>query len=248
MIVLSGTDLQEKMLELPETQAAIDAVDTLVVYERSAMAKLSPRQLAKTVLVPHSAIPVELPDFEFASGLNIVSVSHIRPQKNLVAYFRCLEKFSQADKVTFHHVGCTIDEANGKEVAQIAASNPNVKLHGELAFDLTVAMIRAADLLVHPSLVEGFPNVLVEAIMNQTTIAVSRIPVHTATFADCLPAELFFGTDCGDDLRKLLERFVNEENFRIQMQQACVGIADRFHPDVESAGLAEMLQAVGKIG
>ena len=248
IIVLSGTDLQEAMLELAATQAALDTADALVVYERSAMEKLSPNQIAKTVLVPHSSISVDLPEFEFDSGLNIVSVSHIRPQKNLVPYFRCLENFSQTDGVTFHHIGCTIDKATGAEVERLVAKNKNVVLHGERAFDLTVAMIRAADLLVHPSLVEGFPNVLVEAIVNRTAIAVSRIPVHTATFSDCLPTELFFDTDCGDELRQLLERFVSDETFRSQLQQACFAVADRFKPEVEHSGLVELLQAIDKIG
>lgn len=247
VVVLSGTDLQDFRLMLPETQSAISAADALVVYEESAISRLPPQmhQRSQTVVVPHSCRIEKLPDYQFQQGLNIIAVSHIRPEKNLDRYFLCLKHFVDVPNLYFHHVGGTRDDQPAAEIQDVADEISNLRLHGEKSHDETLAMIRAADLLVHPSLVEGFPNVVVEAIVNGTPVALSRIDSHTTTFAGCLPGELFFDTDCGAELRDLLQTFVDDEGFRLRIGKACSAIANRFKPELERQGLLELLRRIG---
>ena len=245
VIVLSGTDLKAGMLELDETQAAMNVADALVAYEPSAMEKLTVTQRDKAVLVPHSALSVPIPEFSFQdNGLNVISVSHIRSEKNLAAYFRCLDNFQENQGLKFHHVGGTIDKNTAAEVMELAESNSNIRLHGKQTFEQSIAMIKAADLLVHPSLVEGFPNVIVEAIVNGTPVALSRIPAHTQTFSQSLPKTLFFDTDCLSELRQLLQNFVTDSTFRREIQHACDGVAEQFNPEFERNGLLTLLQKI----
>ena len=242
IVVLSGTDLQPERLDLPQTQAAMEAATLLVVYEKSAMTKLSSEQLTKSVIVPHSMLAIDLPEFEFASSLNFVSVSHIRSEKNLTAYFRCVDNL-ELNGVSFHHIGGSIDEQLAQKVKAIAA-DAKVILHGRLPYKQTVAMIQAADLLVHPSIVEGFPNVIVEAFVHGTPVAMSRIPAHSETFQNCLPSALFFDTDCGFELQNLLTKFAESAEFRNEMKQVCTAIADQFNPQLEQKALMKLLHRI----
>ena len=243
VVVLSGTDLEPQKLHQKLTQSAVDFADALVTYEDSALNSLSPRQIKKTVVVPHSAVESSQSSFSFEneSAFHIISVSHIRPEKNLAAYFECLINFSKEKQLQFHHIGGTIDQASADHVKSLAIKVSNLHLYGKIPHSETMAMIAAADLLIHPSIVEGFPNVVVEAIVNGTAVALSRIAAHQATFSGGLPKEYFFGTDCREELKTLLEKFATDSNFREKIKRDCLRYRPRFESDVEIRGIVELL-------
>ncbi len=247
--VISGSNPNDSKFQRPDTQFAIRSSDILIAYEDSTFELLSSDGHQNVVLIPHSCQPTEETNFSFDDGVHVVSVSHMRPRKNLLNYFRCIKQhFSERKDLFFHHVGGVHDLEYSNTIASISDQIPNLKLYGAKSRLDTIEIVKATDLLVHPSTLEGYPNVVAEAITNSTPVLLSRIPAHTANLAKWQPGfDYFFDIACGIELVNLLESFLDDSQFKTELEEACSRIKPHFSSELEIAGLKKLVKTISAV-
>ena len=77
--------------------------------------------------------------------------------------------------IRVRHIGAALDPTLGEAARELARGEPRYRYSGPLPHGLARAALRSAHLLVHPSIVEGGANVIVEAVTAGTPVVASRI-------------------------------------------------------------------------
>ena len=132
-------------------------------------------------------------------GPYILAVGDLRRKKN---YGRLVDAYTTLRREGLEH-RLVIAGRDAGEGARLRA--PGVELPGYLPDERLDALMRGADLLVHPSLYEGFGLVMVEAMARGVAIAAARTTALPETGGD---AALYFDPldvrDIADTIRRAL--------------------------------------------
>jgi glycosyltransferase involved in cell wall biosynthesis len=117
-------------------------------------------------------------DAEPPPGEYILAVGDLRAKKN---FSRLVEAFGQlrAEGLSHRLVIAGLDAGEGERLRA-----PGVELPGYVPEEQLDALMRGADLLVHPSLYEGFGLVIVEAMVRGTRVAAARATALPETGGD----------------------------------------------------------------
>jgi glycosyltransferase involved in cell wall biosynthesis len=126
-------------------------------------------------------------------GPYLLAVGDLRRKKNFAALATAYAQLR--DRGLPHRlIVAGLDAGEGPAIRAAARSHP-LELPGYVPDSELDALIRGADLLVHPSLYEGFGLILVEAMARGTPLAVADATALPETAADA--AELFDPRDPG---------------------------------------------------
>jgi len=111
------------------------------------------------------------------AGPYLLAVGDLRAKKNLL---RLVRAFARLHREGLEHrlVLAGVDAGEGPRLREAAAGAP-VELAGYVSDERLDALLRGADLLVHPSLYEGFGLVVLEAMARDVPVALSH--------STCLP-------------------------------------------------------------
>jgi len=159
---------------------------------------------ARVRIIPNApSLPIgnePVPD----DGPYLLAVGDLRPKKNLL---RLVEAFRLLRRDGLEHrlVIAGVDSGEGERLRELAGGEP-VRLTGYLSDARLDALMRGADVLVHPSLYEGFGLVLVEAMARGVPVASSRATALPETGGDA--AEYFDPLDVADmasAIRRILD-------------------------------------------
>lgn len=173
-VVLTGTDLYRDLGRLPETAQSLDRADRIVVLQEDALRLLEPRWRRKSVVIFQSAAPIA-PGARPRDHLACIAVGHLREEKDPATIFRAVEKLPASLPITIRHVGAALDERLGREARRLQARDARYRHLGALPHGLARIAIARSSLLVHPSIMEGGANVIVEAIAAGTPVLASRM-------------------------------------------------------------------------
>jgi glycosyltransferase involved in cell wall biosynthesis len=121
------------------------------------------------------------------AGQYLLGVGDLRNKKNFAALASAYASL-RAQGLPHRLVIAGLDAGEEPAIRAAAGDNP-IELPGYVPDDRLDAMIRSADLLVHPSLYEGFGLVLVEAMARGVPLAVANATALPETAGDA--AELF---------------------------------------------------------
>lgn len=159
--------------ELPSNKLLVWAIrQTDVLVTGSQMIAQNYREVFKLgkkeiKVVPNYVEPVDVVPLKLdANKQHILFVHHLSPRKGsreLPAIIK--EVLDQKSKVIFHLVGSGPDFTWLK--SNCRQYGGSVKLYGQLTLPEVAAMMKAAKLLILPSLAEGFPRVILEAMLYQ---------------------------------------------------------------------------------
>ena len=119
----------------------------------------------------------------------------------------------------------------------------NVNLLQEMKKEQCLARIAAADLLVHPSLSEGLPNVVLEALFLGKPCVVSDIPAHRDLIEDDYNGLLFDPSDHEDLANKISLILENRDQIK-RMAQSCRSSVDNFTLDRKLASYAKIYSEI----
>ena len=107
--------------------------------------------------------------------LSCVIVGHLREEKDPATLLAAIGHIPRDIPVTFRHIGAPLDAKLAAQARALQRRDPRYRYVGALGHGLTRCAIRAAHLLVHPSLMEGGANVIVEAVTAGTAVLASRV-------------------------------------------------------------------------
>ncbi|HVS29206.1 MAG TPA: glycosyltransferase family 1 protein [Solirubrobacteraceae bacterium] len=156
---------------------------------------VEPSKIRVVPLAP--ALP--LGSAESPDGAYVLAVGDLRRKKNLGRLVQAYAEL-RAEGLGHRLVLAGADAGEGPALRRAAAGAP-VELLGYVGDERLDALIRGADLLVHPSLYEGFGLVLVEAMARGCPVAASRATALPETAGDA--AAYFDPLDVADIARAI---------------------------------------------
>jgi glycosyltransferase involved in cell wall biosynthesis len=148
----------------------------------------------------------------------VIAVGDLRPKKNLGALVRAFVAARREHGLTHRLVLAGVDSGEGARLRQLAGAEP-VELTGYVSDARLDALIRGADVLVHPSLYEGFGLVVLEAMVRGTPVIAARATALPETGGD---AAMYFepAADGGaGDLRVKLGALLRDPSARDRQVQ-----------------------------
>jgi glycosyltransferase involved in cell wall biosynthesis len=134
-----------------------------------------------TVIPDAPALP--LGDEPAPPGPYIVAVGDLRLKKNLGALVRAFVTLRREQDIPHRLVLAGVDSGEGSRLLRLAGAEP-VELTGYMSDSRLDALIRGADVLVHPSLYEGFGLVVLEAMVRGTPVLAARATALPQTGGD----------------------------------------------------------------
>lgn len=161
---------------------------------------------------------------------HIISVGRLCPFKG---FDTLIQAFSRLYP-TYPHLRLTIyGEGNERENLQNLINSLNLQERVSLpgATQEIHQKLLAADLFVFPSLYEGFPNALAEAMSVGLPVIASNCSGNIDIVRDDIDGRLF---PVGDVLKlaSIIEELVCDPNTRGRLGEEAKTVAERFHPDL----------------
>jgi putative glycosyltransferase (TIGR04348 family) len=235
ILTLTGTDLYK---DLPagdtDTRRSLAAANQLIVLQADALEHLPADCRARAHIVHQSAngLTNRAPD---AGPLRLVAVGHLRSEKDPTTVFRALRQIPRDIDFRFRHLGRALDPTLGSAAAQLAAADPRYRWLGNQPRGVARQAIQSAHLLVHPSIMEGGAQVVIEAVTSGTGVIASRMSGNIGLLGPEHPG--YFPVADAEALAHQIARAALEPAYRAQLMQASRARADRFSPRQERISL-----------
>jgi putative glycosyltransferase (TIGR04348 family) len=251
IVTLTGTDLYNDLKTSEEAQQSLSLADALIVLQEDAIQYVPMLQRRKTHVIYQSAGPLK-PAKKAKGKLNCVVVGHLRKEKDPETIFRFVERVGKqsenGEETNIHvlHIGAPLDEALGKRALALMKSHPNYRWTGAMQHGLTRAAIKRAHVLIHPSVMEGGANVIVEAITAGTPVLASRMSGNVGMLGQ--KYEGYFPVASDEVLAELAQNCVSDANFLLRLNLACQARAKLFLPGTERDSLLHLLNQFLKPG
>jgi glycosyltransferase involved in cell wall biosynthesis len=157
-------------------------------------------------------------------GPYVLAVGDLRAKKNLAALVRAYVELRIREEVPHRLVLAGIDGGEGPRLRSLAGETP-VELTGYVSDRRLDALIRGAELLVHPSVYEGFGLVVLEAMARGTPVLAARGSALPETGGDA--AAYFDPADSGG-LRTSLASLLGDEAARGELSRRGLARAQQF--------------------
>ncbi len=238
-VVLTGTDLYGDLPASAEAAGSLDLADRIVVLQEDAPRVLASQWRGKAEVIFQSAS--SLPRRSKAGDrLNCVMAGHLRPEKDPLTLFRAMEKLPANLPIHVRHIGAALDSRLGDAARALELRDSRYRYEGALPRGLTRAAIAAAHVLIHPSVVEGGANVIVEAVTGGTAVIASRISGNVGMLGADYPGYFEPGDESG--LAARLVQAVEEAKYRRALAKAAAARKPLFAPRLEARAVRRLVE------
>ena len=238
VVVLTGTDLYKDLPESAEAVRSLDAARRIVVLQEDAQRVLEPRWRERSIVIVQSARMLK-PGRKPRERLDLVAVGHLRMEKDPATLFAALGRIPRDLPVRLRHVGAPLDEALGREARALARRDPRYRYLGGLPHGITRTLMKNAHFLVHPSIMEGGANVVIEAVTAGTPVLASRISGNVGLLGADYGG--YFEARDASGLAGLIVRAWEEPAFRIALARQCARRRALFSPTAEARALRHLV-------
>lgn len=143
-------------------------------------------------------------------GPYLLAVGDLRAKKNQAALVEAWVELRRAEGIPHRLVLAGVDAGEAARLRALAGREP-LELTGYVSDARLDALIRGAEVLVHPSLYEGFGLVLVEAMARETPVLAARATALPETGGD---AAAYFEPEDPGDLRRALGELLGDASGR----------------------------------
>jgi putative glycosyltransferase (TIGR04348 family) len=239
VLVLTGTDLYRDIQTDESAQASLRFATHLVVLQEQGLHEL-PLELQKKVTVIYQSAkalkPVEAP----VGRLRVISVGHLRDEKDPLTYLRAATRLSQRRDIQFELIGNALEPDLEAAARQAVADNPQFRWLGALPHAATRQRIKHAQLLVNTSRMEGGAHVILEAAQSGVAVLASNVPGNVGMLG-AHHAGLF---ELGDDaaLAALIAHSRDDLLFFQRLRDQTQARAHLFEPAEEQRRLHHLIQ------
>ena len=239
IVVLTGTDLYADLGVSEDARTSLDLADALIVLQEDAIQYI-PREHRKKTHVIYQSAKTLTPATKIKHRLNCVVAGHLRAEKDPDIIFRLVESLPADSPIHILHLGAPYDEALAARARALSASSPHYHWAGALSHGLTRAAIKRSHLLIHPSVLEGGANVIVEALSSGTPVVASQMSGNIGMLGQDYAG--YFPVGDMQTLRTLLEHCVRDANFLLRLNTACAARAKLFLPAAERSALVKLIK------
>lgn len=236
-VVLTGTDLYRDLPDSVEAAHSLDLADRIVVLQDDALRLLRGAWREKAQVIFQSA-PLLAARAKPRARLDCVVVGHLREEKDPRTLFAAVRRIPKGLPISVRHIGAPLDAALGEAARALAREEPRYRYAGALPHGLARAALLRAHVLVHPSVVEGGANVIVEAITAGTPVLASRISGNVGMLGEDYPG-LFEPRDAAG-LADRLVRALEDARELPRLRRACNARRALFRPQAEAAALRRL--------
>jgi putative glycosyltransferase (TIGR04348 family) len=233
-VVLSGTDLYRDLPASAQAARSLDMADRIVVLQEDAQRLLAEPWRVKSSVIYQSAAPLAARR-KPRDRLDCVVVGHLRDEKDPLTLFAAIGLVPRDLPIRVRHIGAPNDEKLARAARELAARDARYTFAGALPHGLARAAIARAHVLVHPSVIEGGANVVVEAIASRTPVIASRISGNVGMLGVDYPG--YFEARDARALAALLTRAWEERGYLRALRDACARRRPLFRPAAERAAL-----------
>jgi putative glycosyltransferase (TIGR04348 family) len=241
VVALTGTDLYNDLANSAEANASLDIATALIVLQEDAIQYVPVKHRHKTRVVFQSAR--SLTPAEKTSGqLNCVVVGHLRAEKSPQTIFEAVARLATKDLIHITHIGAAHGSADAhftESAKALSASSRHYRWVGPLPHGLTRAAIKRSHVLIHPSVLEGGANVIVEAITAGTCVIASKMSGNVGMLGPNYSG--YFPVGDAAALVDLLRRCLADQNQMTRHSTACKARAALFTPSEEARRLARIV-------
>ncbi len=240
-VVLTGTDLYRDLPESREAVASLDLAGRVVVLQDDARRFLEARWRRKcSVIVQSAALLAARP--KPPGRLGCVVVGHLRQEKDPATVFAAMALLPRDLPITIRHIGSAIEPELGRTARLLARRDARYRYSGALPHGLARAAIHAAHLLIHPSVIEGGANVVVEAVTAGTPVLASRISGNVGLLGPGYPG--YFDPRDASGLAARLVQALESPHYLERLRAACARRRPRFRPEAEARAVRALAAAL----
>ena len=238
-LVLTGTDLYRDLGSSTDAARSLDLADRIVALQPEALALLSRKWRGKARVIYQSASA--LPKMtKPRAGLDCVAAGHLRMVKDPLTLFAAMEALPKELPIRMQHFGNALEPELGEAARALAASDKRYRYRGARAHGTVRRAIRKAHLLVHPSVMEGGANVIVEAVTAGTAVVASLIPGNIGMLGRDYRG--YFEPGDAPGLARLLERALDEPAFLRRLETQCARRRKLFAPTAEAREVRRLVR------
>ena len=238
-VVLTGTDLYGDLPASAEAAGSLDLADRIVVLQEDALRVVGSQWRGKTEVIFQSASSLPRRP-KPRDHMNCVMVGHLRAEKDPLTLFRAVAMLPASLPIHIRHIGAALDSRLGEAAQALERRDPRYRYVGALPRGLTRAAIAAAHVLIHPSIVEGGANVIVEAVTGGTAVIASRISGNVGMLGVEYPGYFEAGDESG--LAGCLVQAVEDPAYRRALATAAAGRKPLFAPRVEARAVHRLVE------
>jgi putative glycosyltransferase (TIGR04348 family) len=238
VVVLTGTDIYGEMGRTPEAARSLDLASRIVTLQEDALAFLAPRWRRKARAIFQSAHALRA-KAKPRGRLDCVAAGHLRAVKDPLTLFEALRLLPAELPIRVHHYGAALDPSLGEAARALQSRDRRYRYHGARPHGLVRNAMRAAHVLVHPSLAEGGANVIVEAVTAGTPVIASRVSGNVGMLGKRYAG--YFEPGDAKALAKLLRRALDEPAFLATLRKQCSERRAFFTPAGERRAVRQLV-------
>lgn len=238
-VMLTGTDLYRDLGTSAEAARSLDLADRIVTLQDEAPTLLPRKWRAKARVIYQSA--PRLPRAaKPRARLDCVAAGHLREVKDPRTLFAAMDALREELPVRVQHFGEALEPGLGEAARALAARDPRYRYRGSRSHAAVRRAIRKAHLLVHPSVMEGGANVIVEAVTAGTAVVASRIPGNVGMLGRGYRG--YFEPGDAAALARLLARALEAPAFLRGLEAQCARRRKLFAPAAEARAVRRLVR------
>jgi putative glycosyltransferase (TIGR04348 family) len=239
ILVMTGTDLYRDIHTDAAAKTSLQLATHIVVLQEQGVHELPLALQGKVIVIYQSAAALK-PVAPPAKHLRVISVGHLRDEKDPRTYLRAATRLSQRRDIQFELIGNALEPEFESATRHTEATNPQFRWLGALPHAATRQRIKQSQLLVNTSRMEGGAHVILEAAQSGCAVMASHVPGNVGMLgAD--HAGLF---ELGDDaaLAALISRSRDDPSFFQRLRDQTQARAHLFEPQEEQRRLRHLIQ------
>jgi putative glycosyltransferase (TIGR04348 family) len=248
VLVLAGTDLYRDLVRRASRRQVCEAMalaDRLVTLNTESVRQVPARFRSKVRCILQSAPAAGTrPQREARKQAFLVCViGHLRAEKDPLRPAYAARRLPRSSRIRIGQAGRALDPVWSRRAAAEMRRNPRYRWLGELSAAQIRRLLARADLLVHPSRMEGGANVVGEAVRAGLPVLLSRIPGNVGLLGRAYPG--YFPLGATGALTRLLRRAETRSEFIGRLRRTVRRLAPRFSPAQEARGWRRLIADLG---
>lgn len=245
-VVLTGTDLHHDIQANPEAIASLDYAQVLVVLHARGIATLPAAVRGKARVILQSATHRPTLD-KTTRHLNVVVVGHLRAEKSPETIFATAKMLRGEPEIRLKHIGQALDPLLARQAEACARGVPNYRWLGGMPHESVRRAIQRAHVLVHPSLMEGGANAVIEAITSGTPVLASSVDGNIGLLGETYPGYFPWGDAPAVValLRRLHREQTVDDGLLTQLRAVVEERASLFDPKREKRDVCALVADLG---